>query len=125
MGTTATIAIKQADGDILLIDLQQDGYPEHAGAVLQKHYNTTEKIEELLSIGMLKWLGATIGECEVIRLENGLRLAPIITTSDFVDDMLDASDFSYFFIDGEWFASASGKVGELLTDVLKKGGFRS
>ena len=45
-----------------LIYTHSDGYPEHHGPILLEHYNTSEKVAELLGLGDLSVLGPQIGE---------------------------------------------------------------
>lgn len=56
MSTRATIAYKLDDGRYTATYLQYDGYPEHAGKILQKHFKTLESIETLVAAGALRSL---------------------------------------------------------------------
>ncbi len=55
MSTRSAIIIKTEDG-FAGIYCHSDGYPDHVGAVLDKHYNTPEKAAELISMGDLSSL---------------------------------------------------------------------
>lgn len=57
MATRSTIGIRHEDGSVTKIYCHWDGYIEHNGGILQKYYNTAEKIEPLLSLGNLSVLG--------------------------------------------------------------------
>lgn len=61
MGTRSTIAILRADGSVSQIYCHWDGYVEHNGRILFEHYNTAEKVEELIALGDLSSLGKEIG----------------------------------------------------------------
>ena len=61
MGTRATIGLVKGD-QVEYIGLCKNGYPEHAGAILKEHYNTPDKIQQLLDMGELSVLGIDIGE---------------------------------------------------------------
>lgn len=61
MGTRSTIAILREDGSVSKIYCHWDGYLEHNGQKLLTHYNTAEKVEELIALGDLSSLGNTIG----------------------------------------------------------------
>lgn len=61
MGTRSTIAILRADGSVSQIYCHWDGYLEHNGRILLDHYNTAEKVEELIALGDLSSLGREIG----------------------------------------------------------------
>ena len=63
MATRATIAKMQTDGSgIKAIYLHSDGYLEHAGRILNEHYQDESKVDELLKNGDLSVLDANIGE---------------------------------------------------------------
>ena len=51
MGTRSRIGLKLQDGSVLSAYHHWDGYPEWLGVVLKEHYNTYEKIAELLDGG--------------------------------------------------------------------------
>ena len=61
MGTRATIGLVKGD-QVEYIGLCKNGYPEHAGVILKEHYNTPDKIQQLLDMGELSVLGIDIGE---------------------------------------------------------------
>lgn len=61
MGTRSSIGIQNEDGTILAAYCHWDGYPSHNGALLLEHYNTEEKVRELLSFGNISSLGEKIG----------------------------------------------------------------
>ena len=60
MSTRSTIGIKLEDGSVKAIYCHWDGYPKHQRPLL-KHYNTKEKVEELIALGSLSILGEEIG----------------------------------------------------------------
>ena len=51
MGTRARIGLELADGSILSAYHHWDGYPEWLGRILNTHYNTKEKVAELIDGG--------------------------------------------------------------------------
>lgn len=57
MATRSTIGIRHEDGSVTKIYCHWDGYIEHNGGILQKYYNTAEKIEPLMALGNLSYLG--------------------------------------------------------------------
>ena len=62
MGTRSNITRENADGSFDSIYCHWDGYPSHNGRILLEHYTDAEKINELLSLGDLSSLGASIGQ---------------------------------------------------------------
>lgn len=57
MATRSRIGLKQANGQIKSIYCHWDGYPDGVGKTLKEHYNSPEKIEELLELGDISSLG--------------------------------------------------------------------
>lgn len=57
MSTRCRIGIEQPDGTIKSIYCHHDGYYEGVGTVLQKYYDTPEKINELMELGDISCLG--------------------------------------------------------------------
>ncbi|MFZ9728352.1 MAG: hypothetical protein ACO3CD_05005 [Candidatus Nanopelagicaceae bacterium] len=51
MGTRSRIGIELPDGSVLSAYHHWDGYPEWLGRILNTHYNTKEKAEELIDGG--------------------------------------------------------------------------
>ena len=51
MATRARIGIELSDGSVLSVYHHWDGYPEWLGRILKTHYNTKEKVEELIDGG--------------------------------------------------------------------------
>lgn len=62
MSTHAFIASEQPNGTIRAIYLHSDGYVQHAGQTLVRHYMDPAKINALLDLGDLSVLGAELGE---------------------------------------------------------------
>ena len=60
MATRASIA-KLDDKGVKAIYNHSDGYLEHAGRFLNEHYNTEEKVDELLSYGDVSIIRENIG----------------------------------------------------------------
>ena len=62
MATRATIAKMEKDGSgIKAIYLHSDGYLEHAGRILNEHYQDKSKVDELLAQGDVSMLDENIG----------------------------------------------------------------
>ena len=61
MGTRSTIAVEYADGTVGQVYCHWDGYLEHNGMILYKHYSDPFKVRELLDLGDLSSLGERIG----------------------------------------------------------------
>lgn len=64
MATRSLIGKQNTDGTITNIYSHWDGYPEHNGVILQEHYNSPVKVDELLALGNLSVLGEEVGESQ-------------------------------------------------------------
>ena len=62
MGTSSRIGFQLRSGKILAIYCNWDGYPAHVGKTLLENYTTPEKVLDLLNLGNLSSLGASLGE---------------------------------------------------------------
>lgn len=61
MSTRSMIGIMREDGKIEGIYCHHDGYPDGVGEMLKEHYTDIEKINGLIKLGSLSFLGPEIG----------------------------------------------------------------
>ena len=61
MGTRSTIALEYADGTVEQVYCHWDGYLEHNGQILLKHYSNPFILRDLIDLGDLSSLRPTIG----------------------------------------------------------------
>jgi hypothetical protein len=61
MGTRSTIALEFADGTVEQVYCHWDGYLAHNGHILQNHYSNPFILRDLIDLGDLSSLRATIG----------------------------------------------------------------
>ncbi len=62
MATRSAIAIKHGRNTIKSVSCHWDGYPEHNGRILQEYWYTSIIINQLIEMGDISSLGATIGK---------------------------------------------------------------
>jgi hypothetical protein len=62
MGTRSTIALEFADGTVEQVYCHWDGYLDHNGKILQKHYSDPFKVKELVALGGFSSLCETVEE---------------------------------------------------------------
>jgi hypothetical protein len=60
MGTRSTIALEFADGTVEQVYCHWDGYLEHNGQILLKHYSDPFKLRDLIDLGGFSSLEATV-----------------------------------------------------------------
>ena len=110
MATRSRIGIELQDGSILSVYHHWDGYPTWLGRILETHYNTKEKVSELIDGGDMSSAWTNCGWNNETRPETGAmyysergencppRLDESIT--DFINN---GEEFGYIFQDGAWF----------------------
>jgi len=98
MSTRAIIAIKQPNGTIRTINLQRDGYPGHAGAILAGWYKTAEQVEALLALGEILDLDTTPEKSTA--LEGGA--TGYVRDEQMLICNYDMTDYIYLFDNGKW-----------------------
>lgn len=119
MSTRSRIGLQLSDGSILSIYQHWDGYCEWTGRILKTHYNTREKVEELVDGG----------DCSCIWTKDrwtGKQLAPYVTEQKESEEygpqrysgrgedcpprldknlkqfIEDGEEYGYIFRNGEW-----------------------
>ena len=66
MSTRATIACANEDGTFQATYLHYDGYPEHAGVILNQRFNSIDLVSALLAGGDLRSLTSEAGGPEYL-----------------------------------------------------------
>jgi hypothetical protein len=117
MSTRSFIGKLNSDGSITGIYCHFDGYIEHHEPILNKHYLSEEKVDQLISLGGISILDKNIGEKQDFsNPQEGCCLAyhrdrgevKKILKYDSVKHMLDnvvndcGARYAYVFNDGKW-----------------------
>ena len=136
MATRSAIGIKNEKGEIKAVYCHYDGYPEWVGKVLIEHYDTTEKVEELLALGDLSPLGERVkpNENEKHSFENPVRDVTVAYHRDRGEALNEArtfhtigevmayfdwNEYYYIFEDGEWYVYELEENKQLVKGILK------
>ena len=116
MATRSRIGIELKDGSILSAYHHWDGYPEWLGRILNTHYNTKEKVSELIDGGDMSccWTDEKFRNADGI-VENKAEYGPQYYSergencpprldADLVEYLLpdNSEEFAYVFRNGEW-----------------------
>ena len=64
MATRSYIGKLNPDNTVTYIYCHYDGYLNHNGEILNEHYTTEQKIDDLLSLGDISFLDSEIGETQ-------------------------------------------------------------
>jgi len=112
MATRSRIGIELKDGSILSAYHHWDGYPEWLGRILTTHYNTKEKVSELIDGGDMSscWTESSWGS---VRPDLGYgpeyysargEDCPPRLDADMDEFFSDNEEYSYIFRNGNWYA---------------------
>ena len=100
MATRSRIGIQLKDGSILSAYHHWDGYPSWLGRILETHYNTKEKVSELIDGGDMSTCWDEDKQPEYYS-DRGENCPPRYDQS--VEDFLKkGEEYSYIFRNGEW-----------------------
>lgn len=122
MSTRSNIAFEYNDGSVVRMYCHWDGYLEHNGRVLRRHYKNKQKVLNLIKLGQIRSLEPSLEEIEAY--ENAAK-------EEYFQDWQDASknmqEYFYLFKESEskWYVlythSGSYRKGELieLKEALK------
>lgn len=141
MATRSRIGIELPNGVVLSIYSHWDGYPEHNGTLLSEHYNTREKVTELISLGDISSLRARVkpNDNEEHSFENSVEDVTVVYHRDRGEEYSlprvdlnkdefkesDVEEWGYLFTkENEWIVvegyAEKGRYFDKLENVLKK-----
>ena len=110
MATRSRIGLELADGSILSAYAHWDGYPEWMGRILRTHYNSKDKVAELIDGGDMSspwtncgWNNETVEQGPLYYSARGEDTPPR-HDSDLCEYLLpnNSEEFAYVFRGGEW-----------------------
>ena len=100
MATRSRIGIQLADESVLSVYHHWDGYPEWLGRILKTHYNTKDKVAELIDGGDMSvcWNNDNQPEYYSARGED----CPPRLDANKYDYLADGEEYAYLFVNNEW-----------------------
>ena len=100
MATRSRIGIMLSDESVLSVYHHWDGYPEWLGRILNTHYNTKEKVAELIDGGDMSscWDEDKQPEYYSARGED----CPPRLDANLEEYLSDGEEYAYIFRNGEW-----------------------
>jgi hypothetical protein len=110
MGTRSRIAIKNDDGSFVSIYCHWDGYVDHHGPLLAKHYATAEAARKLIEPGDMSSLDVP-GECVYYKDRGETGVEPATSGSlSALNELTKESggEYLYVFADGTWHVAKGG-----------------
>jgi hypothetical protein len=111
MATRSRIGLQLSDGSILSVYHHYDGYPEWLGRILTTHYNTKDKVTELIDGGDMSscWTDTVWGEDRTDGQKYGPETyaargenCPPRLDSHWGDFINNGEEYGYIFKNGEW-----------------------
>jgi hypothetical protein len=134
MATRSTIALEFADGTVEQVYCHWDGYLEHNGQILLKHYSDPFKLQRLIDLGAISSLGPEIGEKQdfdkrdtqndnwslIYARDRGEDLVKH-KFKDYADYKANAQSEEYNYIlrtDGKWYVEFYGEFDGLLEQAI-------
>jgi hypothetical protein len=111
MGTRSRIGLELSDGSILSIYSHWDGYPEFNGVKLVEHFNTKEKVQELIDLGDISclwtnagWNNETLPETGPLPYSTRGEDCPPRLDADLCEYLLpdNSEEYAYVFRSGRW-----------------------
>ena len=134
MATRSTIALEFADGTVEQVYCHWDGYLEHNGQILLRHYSDPFKLQRLIDLGAISSLGPEIGEKQdfnrretqndnwslIYARDRGEDLVKH-KFKDFADYKANAQSEEYNYIlrtDGKWYVEFYGEFDGLLEQAI-------
>jgi hypothetical protein len=137
MATRSNIGIVNDNGSVTGIYCHWDGYPEHNGKLLLKHYTDSERINGLMSLGSLSILAENLYSTDIHTFNNPQEGVCVAFGRDRGEKNADSksftnisefekyanrttADYQYLFNNGKWqFRKYNGKWRELTARVCK------
>lgn len=104
MSTHSDIMIQNADGSVLMTYCHFDGYPEYMAPILLQHFDTEEKVRELIALGALSYITED-GRVQAYHRDMGRKFIPP-TELLSIENGFDREEYSYLFRDGKWYMSS-------------------
>ena len=111
MGTRSTIALEFADGTVEQVYCHWDGYLEHNGQILAKHYMDPFKVRDLIALGGFSSLDTTVEATKstaYTQRGEDLDINKFIDFEDYVDNhQYEEYDYILRQVDGKavWFVA--------------------
>ena len=101
MATRSRIGLELSDGSVISSYCHFDGYPEFNGVKLVEHFNTKEKVQELIDLGDVSCIWTNAGWNNETLPETGP--LPYSARGEDCPPRLDANKYDYL-ADGEEYA---------------------
>ena len=110
MATSSRIGLQLSDDSIVSVYCHYDGYPAWNGRVLRDHYDTIEKVRELIDGGDMSctrtnagWNNETLPEVGPLYYSARGEDCPPRHDETMTEFFKNGEEFGYIYQNGEWF----------------------
>jgi len=110
MATRSRIGLQLSDDSIVSVYCHYDGYPAHNGRVLRTHFDTIEKVRELIDGGDMSctrtnagWNNETLPEVGPLYYSTRGEDCPPRHDETMTEFFNNGEEFGYIYQNGEWF----------------------
>ena len=110
MATRSRIGLQLSDDSIVSVYCHYDGYPEFNGRVLRTHFDTIEKVRELIDGGDMScaqtnagWNNETLSETGALYYSARGEDCPPRHDETMTEFFNNGEEFGYIYQNGEWF----------------------
>jgi hypothetical protein len=117
MATRSRIGIQLADESVLSVYHHWDGYPEWLGRILRTHYNTKEKVAELIDGGDMSTCWAEDNKPEYYSAR-GEDCPPRLDGNRY-DYLAEGEEYAYLFVNDEWVCYNRHEFGTRMPEVVE------
>jgi hypothetical protein len=109
MSTRSRIGLELTDGSVISIYCHFDGYSEFNGVKLVEHFNSYEKVAELIDLGDISclwtnagWNNETLPETGPLPYSTRGEDCPPRLDANLNEYLADGEEYAYIFRNGEW-----------------------
>ena len=126
MATRSRIGLQLSDDSIVSVYCHYDGYPAHNGRVLRTHYDTIEKVRELIDGGDMScartnagWNNETLPEVGPLYYSSRGEDCPPRHDETMTEFFNNGEEFGYIYQNGEWFCYDTKTWSDTFAQVIE------
>ena len=126
MATRSRIGLQLSDDSIVSVYCHYDGYPAHNGRVLRTHFDTIEKVRELIDGGDMSctrtnagWNNETLPEVGPLHYSTRGEDCPPRHDETMTEFFNNGEEFGYIYQNGEWFCYDTKTWSDTFAQVIE------
>ena len=126
MATRSRIGLQLSDDSIVSVYCHYDGYPAHNGRILCTHYDTIEKVRELIDGGDMScartnagWNNETLPEVGPLYYSARGEDCPPRHDETMTEFFNNGEEFGYIYQNGEWFCYDTKTWSDTFAQVIE------